>query len=76
MTAKQLERTVAELRTMSRPALVGVLRDLKCSFKIDFTEEFFNSISLDRLRHIVLAAKLHAINAAAVERVTAPARRG
>jgi len=76
MTTRQLERTVAELRAMNRPDLVSVLHDLKCSFKLDFTEEFLNSISLDRLRHIVLAAKLHAINADMVERVAAAGRRG
>ena len=41
---------------MDRPALIRLLRSIRCKFELDFTDEFLNSISLGRLRHIILAA--------------------
>ncbi len=49
------------IAALPRGELIRVLRDLPCSFQLDFTEEFLNSISIERLRHIILAAGLHAI---------------
>jgi len=44
---------------MSRADLIAALRGLRCTFKLDFTQEYLHSASLDRLRHIYLAASLH-----------------
>jgi hypothetical protein len=48
---------------MDRSQLVQTLRDLKCPFEVDFSDEFLQSISIERLRHILMAATLHVINA-------------
>jgi hypothetical protein len=32
---------------------------MRCPFNLDFTDEFLDSVSVERLRHIVLGACLH-----------------
>lgn len=49
--------TVAEL---DRPELVELLREVPCRFPVDFTDEYLNTLSLDRLRHVVVAVCLQA----------------
>lgn len=57
------------IRQMDRGELINVLRRAECGFRIDFTDEFLAALSMDRLRHIVLAAILQA------RRVGGPKRR-
>jgi len=56
---EQLEKIADKLGLMDRPDLIEELRRLRCSFRMDFSPEFLDSVSVDRLRHIVLAASLH-----------------
>ncbi len=65
MSPSQLDRIATRLAGMNRPALMQLLRSLRCDFKIDFTDDYLHSVSLERLRHIVLAAELHAHHDAA-----------
>jgi hypothetical protein len=58
-SAARPEQLAARIACMDRPSLVDTLHGLECSFKLDFSDEFLNSISLERLKHIVLAASLH-----------------
>jgi hypothetical protein len=44
---------------MTRDDLVDTLRRMQCGFPIDFTDEYLASVSVERLRHIVLAAAIH-----------------
>jgi len=60
MSTQQIEKLATRLASMSRDDLTKTLRKLQCNFRIDFTDDFLNSISDDRLRHIVMAASLHA----------------
>ena len=60
MQGQQVETLVNKIQSMDRESLLGTLKNLDCDFAIDFTDEFLNSISTDRLKHIVLAASLHA----------------
>ncbi len=53
----------AKVADMDRPHLIEILRSLRCDFRLDFTDDFLQSASMERLRHIVLAAVLHARNA-------------
>lgn len=55
---EELARSVAE---MGRDKLIASLRRMRCRFQLDFTDDFLRSASLERLRHIVLAASLHAV---------------
>ena len=55
----KLDALAARIAAMDRSSLVEMLRALNCDFSIDFTDEYLNSISLERLQHIVLAVSLH-----------------
>jgi len=50
---------VSTLAPMKRPQLVSLLRGMRCGFDIDFSDDYINSMNLDRLRHIALAASMH-----------------
>jgi len=58
MTDDQIEQLATALASVDRPGLVRILRSLPCRFEVDFTDEFLGSISLEQLRHIILAARL------------------
>jgi len=55
-----VEQLIDEIVAMDRGELIAALRQSRCGFSMDFSEDFLNSLSLDRLKHIVLAASLHA----------------
>lgn len=50
---------VSTIAAMGRPQLVALLRGMRCGFDIDFSDEYINSMDLERLRHIALAASMH-----------------
>jgi len=62
MTAKPSQQLARKISQMDRKALTGMLRNFRCSFELDFTDEFLNSVSLSRLRHIVMGISLHSRN--------------
>ena len=41
---------------MGREQLKKRIRSFKGRFKMDFTEDYLNRLSVDRLRHVLLAA--------------------
>ena len=45
---------------MDRDGLIRLLRTVRCTFELDFTEEVLSGVSLERLRHIATAASLNA----------------
>ena len=59
MSDKRPEELARKLVTLDRKDLITILRGLQCAFEVDFTDEFLQSVSVERLRHIVLAASLH-----------------
>lgn len=65
MTTTETDRIIQKIAVMDREALVLMLRSMKCDFPIDFTDEFFSSVNLERLRHIAFAAALHSHSGAA-----------
>ena len=62
MVLQSVDRMASRLARMNRDGLVRTLRQIHCSFELDFTEEFLASISVERLRHITLAAWMAAAN--------------
>lgn len=52
------ERTVALIASLDRDELKTRLKDFQDSIKLDFTDDYLDTVSLDRLRHIVLAVVL------------------
>ena len=55
LQSEQVEELVTLLSGMDRTALVRHFRSYHARFPVDFTEDFYQRTSLDRLRHIFLA---------------------
>jgi len=60
MTSKYFDKEATLLTALDRGELTRRIRNFKGRFKLDFDEDYLNSLSLDRLRHILLAALINA----------------
>ena len=54
------EREATSLAALGRSELTRRIANFKGRFKLDFTEDYLNNLSVDRLRHILLAALINA----------------
>jgi hypothetical protein len=54
------ERTVTTVGTLDKDELKKRIRHFKGRFKLDFTDDYLNTASVDRLRHILFAALINA----------------
>jgi len=59
MTTQSAEALAVRLAHMDRADLIRTLRNLHCPFPLDFSDDCLAEMSLERLRHVVLAAALH-----------------
>jgi hypothetical protein len=59
-SAKYVERQVTSVASLGREELKRRIRNFQGRFKLDFTEDYLNKISVERLRHILLAALITA----------------
>ena len=55
-SARYVERQVTSIAALGRDELKRRIRNFRGRFKLDFTEDYLNKISVERLRHILLAA--------------------
>ena len=55
-SARYVDRQVTSIAALSRDELKNRIRTFRGRFKLDFTEDYLNKISVERLRHILLAA--------------------
>ncbi len=53
------EAVVSAIRALDRHRLVHELLNFKGALRLDFTEEFLNRLSDEKLRHILLAAHMY-----------------
>jgi hypothetical protein len=53
---RSFEFVAASIASLDRVAVKRHLLNFKGAFKFDFTEDYLETLSLDRLRHILLAA--------------------
>ena len=53
-----LEHIVSDIAALSRQDVKQEIMQFDGTFKLDFTEEFLETLPLERLRHILLAARL------------------
>jgi hypothetical protein len=51
-----LEKTATSIATLGRGELKKQIKNFRGRFKLDFSEDYLNAASVDRLRHILLAA--------------------
>jgi hypothetical protein len=54
------EREASGVARLGRNELTRRIRHFKGKFKLDFTEDYLNNLSVDRLRHVLLAAIMNA----------------
>jgi len=61
MTSKKIfEQTATSLAALGRDELEKRIKNFNGRFRLDFTEDYLNNLSVDRLRHILLAALINA----------------
>jgi len=61
MTAREyFEQTATSIAVLNRNELKSRIKNFKGRFKLDFSEGYLNKLSVERLRHILLAALVNA----------------
>ncbi len=53
---KNYEQLASTIAMLGRSEIEEKIRNFKGGFKFDFTEEYLNSLTVERLRHILFAA--------------------
>ena len=56
---KYFEREATSIAALGRQELERRIRNFRGRFKLDFTQDYLNKLSVDRLRHILLAAEMN-----------------
>ncbi|MHC4842497.1 MAG: hypothetical protein ACYTFM_07310 [Planctomycetota bacterium] len=54
-----VEKTTVTIASLGKNELKKRIRDFHGRFKLDFTDEYLSKLSIERLRHILLAAVLN-----------------
>ena len=54
------EQTATSIASLGRDELKRRIKGFSGRFKLDFTEDYLNRLTVDRLRHILLAALINA----------------
>ena len=54
------ERVTTSIADLGSDELKTRIKNFKGRFRLDFTEDYLNNLSVDRLRHILLAALINA----------------
>ena len=57
---QSIERSVSSIISMGKTELKKCIRNFGGRFELDFTDDYLDDASVDRLRHILLAATIHA----------------
>jgi len=55
-SASRFEKLSSSIVSLSRSQLKKQIRKFNGNFKLDFTDSYLEKLSVDRLRHILLAA--------------------
>lgn len=59
-SAAYFDKQATTLATLKKNELKKRIKHFQGRFKLDFTDEYLNKLSADRLRHILLAALINA----------------
>ncbi|MGD8786746.1 MAG: hypothetical protein PVJ60_04915, partial [Phycisphaerales bacterium] len=59
-SVKYLDRQITSIAALERNELTRRIRNFKGRFRLDFTEDYLEKLSVERLRHILLAASINA----------------
>jgi len=58
-SAKYFDKEATSIAVLGRNELKRRIRNFRGRFKLDFTEDYLNKTSVERLRHILLAALIN-----------------
>ena len=56
----KFEKMTTSIAALGQPELKKRIKNFRGRFKLDFSDDYLDSLSLDRLRHILLAALINA----------------
>jgi len=56
----QFEQLATAIAALGRDELKKQIRDFRGRFRLDFSDDYLDSLSLERLQHILLAALINA----------------
>jgi hypothetical protein len=59
MTTTYLEKQVTTIASLGRSELTRRIRNFRGRIKLDFTEDYLNNSSVDKLRHILMSASIY-----------------
>lgn len=60
MTSEEyFEQTTTSIASLGKDELKRRIRNFKGRFRLDFTESYLSNLSVERLRHILLAALIN-----------------
>jgi len=59
VSRKYFEQAATSIAALGRNELKRRIGSFRGRFKLDFTEDYLNALSVDRLRHILLAALIN-----------------
>jgi hypothetical protein len=54
------EQTATSIAALGKDELKRRIKNFRGRFRLDFTEDYLNNLSVERLRHILLAALINA----------------
>ena len=60
LQAHQLDELICLVAVLDRPTLIRHIRNYRASFPVDFTDDFLETSSIERVRHIFVALCLQA----------------
>jgi len=59
VSREYFDKEATSIAALGRDELKRRIRTFRGRFKLDFTEDYLNALSVDRLRHILLAALIN-----------------
>lgn len=67
MRADEIEELICLIAAMDRTSVIGQITTYRAGFPIDFTREFLDAQTTERLRHLLLAISVQAARSASIE---------
>ncbi|MHC4396996.1 MAG: hypothetical protein ACYS1A_15240 [Planctomycetota bacterium] len=60
VSRKAFEQTATSIAALGKNELKKRIKNFKGRFKLDFSDDYLNNLTIDRLRHVLLAALINA----------------
>ena len=57
---ERFDQAATNIAALGRNELKRRIKNFRGRFKLDFSEDYLNNLSVDRLRHVLLAAVINA----------------